>query len=194
MTWIKLDDGVTEHRRFVGLTPNAWCLWLHGLCYCSRNLTDGHIPAAMVPRLTAMPQWRKALGELVDAELWLEQPDGYQVDSYLEHQRSKAQVEADREAAAERQQRARDKRKASRDASRRDDSVSHGVVTRLETETETDVTNPPTPLPLVPSVDNQSASHGHYPFDERPAVAPAVAALHASLASFPGIATNGGPS
>lgn len=50
-----------------------------------------------------------------------------------------------------------------------------------ETETETDVTNPPTPLAVVPSVDNRSASHGHYPFDERPAVHPAVAQLHASL-------------
>lgn len=63
-----------------------------------------------------------------------------------------------------------------------------------ETETETDVTNPPTPLPVVPSVDNQSASHGHYPFDERPAVHAAVAQLHGSLASFPGTAAMGGPS
>ena len=183
MTWIKIDDGVTEHRRFVGLSPNAWCLWLHGLTYCSRNLTDGHIPAPMVPRLTAMPQWRKALSELLDGGLWVEVEGGYEVDAYLDHQRSKAQVEADREAAAERQQRARDKRKASQGESRRDDGVSHGAVTQLETETETetDVTTPLPPFGIVQAVDNRSASHGHYPFDERPAVHPAVAQLHASL-------------
>jgi hypothetical protein len=181
VTWIKLDDGITEHRRFVGLSPNAWCLWLHGITYCSRNLTDGQIPAAMVPRLTAMPQWRKALKELVDGGLWLEVEGGFQVDAYLEHQRSKAQVTADREAAAERQQRARDKRKASQGESRRDDGVSHGSVTRLDTETETDVTTPLPPFVSTRSVDNRSASHGHYPWTDEPAVHPAVAQLHQSL-------------
>jgi hypothetical protein len=55
-----------------------------------------------------------------------------------------------------------------------------------ETETETDVTTPLPPL-VVPSVgDNRSASHGHYPYDERPATHPAVAQLHTTLAAFPG--------
>lgn len=186
MTWIKLDDGITEHRRFVGLTPNAWCLWLHGLCYCSRNLTDGHIPKAIVPRLTAMPQWRKALNELLDAELWFEMDGGYQVDSYLEHQRSKAQVEEDRAAAAGRAQRARDRKKERAASSRRDAGVSHGGITQPETETEAEMVNPPTPLRTVPSVDNRSPSHGHYPWTDEPAAHHAIVDLHASLSSFPG--------
>ena len=62
------------------------------------------------------------------------------------------------------------------------DGTFHGRSSNApETETETDVTNPPTPLAVVPSVDNRSASHGHYPWTDEPAVHPAVAQLHASL-------------
>lgn len=199
MTWVKVDDLITEHEKCVGLSADAWCLWLHGLTYCSRNLTDGRIPKPMLPRLTSLAKPAKAAAELVEAGLWDEQAKWYEVHDYLEHQRSKAQVEADREAAAERQRKARERRsqeksqRESRGVSQCDTGVSHGPVTRLEaeTESETDVTTPLPPFAIVPPVDNRSASHGHYPFDERPAVAPAVAALHASLASFPGIAATG---
>lgn len=183
MTWVKVDDLITEHEKCVGLSSDAWCLWLHGLTYCSRNLTDGRIPEAMLHRLSAVKNPKKAAQELIDAGLWDKAPKAYLVHDYLEHQRSKAQVEADREAANERQRRAREKRRESRDLSRRDTAVTSGGVTRLEAETEaeTDVCNPPTPLRTVPSVDNRSASHGHYPFTDEPAVHEDVARLHASL-------------
>jgi hypothetical protein len=200
MTWVKVDDLITEHEKCVGLSADAWCLWLHGLTYCSRNLTDGRIPKAMLPRLTNLAKPAKAAAELVEAGLWDERAKWFAVHDYLEHQRSKAQVEADREAAAERQRRARERRsqeksqRESRGVSQRDMGVSHGSVTRLETESETDVTTPLPPFVVDTSVDNRSRSHGHYPYDDRAALHPAVAALHASLASFPGTATNGGPS
>ena len=189
MTWVKVDDLITEHEKCVGLSDAAWTLWLHGLLYCSRNLTDGRIPAAMLPRLSAVKNPRKAAGELVSAGLWDERDGAWWVHDYLDHQRSKAQVEAEREAAAERQRKARERRsqEKSQRESRRDIGVSRGPVTLLETETETETdVNPPTPLPSVPSVDNRSASHGHYPFTDTPAVDASIAALHESLASYPG--------
>ena len=199
MTWVKVDDLITEHEKCVGLSSDAWCLWLHGLTYCSRNLTDGRIPKAMLGRLTALSKPERAAGELVEAGLWLERARWFEVHDYLEHQRSKAQVEADREAAAERQRRARERRsqeksqRESRGVSQRDTGVSHGPVTLLEaeTESETDVTTPLPPFAELPSVDNPGVSHGHYPFDDRPAVHGAVVALHASLNGFPTEATRG---
>lgn len=107
MTWIKLDDSVTEHPKCVGLSPAAWTLWLHGLTYCSRNLTDGRIPAAMLPRLSAVPNPAKAADALVDAGLWHKTDSGWEVHDYLEHQRSGADVEADRAAARNRKQASR---------------------------------------------------------------------------------------
>lgn len=131
-TWLKLDDSMVEHPKCVDLTPFAWTLWLHAISYCSRNLTDGLIPQAMLPRLCSVNDPAKAAAELVDAGLWRVTGDGYQVHDYLDHQRSRAEVEADRTAAAERQRRSRERRGAAQqedvtDVSHRDKPVSHGV-------------------------------------------------------------------
>jgi hypothetical protein len=105
--WLKVDDALTENPKCVGLSPFAWTLWIHGLAYCSRNLTDGNIPHAIVPRLCSIKDAAKAAAELVDAGLWHVTPDGWTVHDYLDHQRSRAQVQADRAAAAERQAKSR---------------------------------------------------------------------------------------
>ena len=65
MVWVKLDDQFTENPKVVQAGPLA--SWLHvcGLVYCSRNLTDGFIPAMMVPRLTNFDHrcyYRMAIG------------------------------------------------------------------------------------------------------------------------------------
>jgi hypothetical protein len=69
-TWLKIDDTMVENPKFVDLSPFAWTLWIHGVSYCSRNLTDGRIPQAMLPRLTSITDPSRAAAELVDAELW----------------------------------------------------------------------------------------------------------------------------
>jgi hypothetical protein len=186
VTWVKVDDLITEHEKCVGLSANAWCLWLHGLTYCSRNLTDGKIPKPMLGRLSGLSKPAAAARELVDAGLWDDIENAFWVHDYLDHQESREKVDAKRAAAAERQREWRDKKK-SQEKSQRDSDVSDGVgYTTPETETPTDVSNPPTPLPIVPSVDNRSASHGHYPYDDRPAVSQAFAQLQSTIANFPG--------
>lgn len=137
MTWVKVDDLITEHEKCVDLSDAAWTLWLHGLLYCSRNLTDGRIPEGMLARLSAVKNPRKAAGELVEAGLWDHHDGAWWVHDYLDHQRSKAQVEAERAAATERQRKARSRRE-----SQRDTSVTHGPVTLLETETEAEAETP----------------------------------------------------
>lgn len=44
MPWIKVDDHYNEHRKFADAGPLGHALWLAGMAYCNRNLTDGHIP------------------------------------------------------------------------------------------------------------------------------------------------------
>lgn len=110
MGWFRVDDAMTEHPKCVTLSPFAWTLWLHALGYCSRNLTDGNIPQAILPRLCSIKDADKAAAELVDAGLWHVTPDGWAVHDYLDHQRSRSQVQADRDAAAARQQRYRERK------------------------------------------------------------------------------------
>jgi hypothetical protein len=123
-TWLKIDDTMVENPKCVDLSPFAWTLWLHGVSYCSRNLTDGHIPQAMLPRLTSITDPGRAADELVDAGMWHATEDGYEVHDYLDHQRSRSDVEADRAKATERQRRSRANRSDVTDTSRCDTDVT----------------------------------------------------------------------
>ena len=160
MTWLKIEDTVTEHPSFAQLSPFAWTLWLHGLTYCSRNLTDGLIPQAMLTRLSALKEPEKACAELVDAGRWHVIEGGWRVHDYLDHQRSRREVEDERAGAKERQRRSRAKRKGVTGESQRDEGVSHGDVTQQETEAESETdNNPPTPLHEGGSTPSRSQGH-----------------------------------
>lgn len=150
MTWLKIDDGMVEHAKCVGLSSDAWTLWLHGLCYCSRNLTDGHIPRAMLARLSALRAPKKAAVELVTAGLWHETGPGWEIHDYLAYQRSADQVNQEREAANERKRAGRvaaaERKRASR---QRQDTggtspAGHTDVTPMSQSCHTDVAHPVT--------------------------------------------------
>lgn len=93
MTWIKIDDDLPDHPKVAGLTDGAFRLYLTGLCYCSRHLTDGRIPEAVTSRW-GVRHADRAASELMSAGLWTSSADGFEVVGYLEHQRSKVEVEA----------------------------------------------------------------------------------------------------
>jgi len=151
VTWLKLDDQVTEHPKCVSLSCEAWTLWLHGLTYCSRNLTDGTIPDAILSRLSPCRRPRKAAAELVAAGLWERVENAHHVHDYEKHQRTKAEILDSRTSASARQKASRTRRQASNGGdseesvaqmSQRDKAVTHTTchsdVTAQETETETD--------------------------------------------------------
>lgn len=114
-TYIKMSDSLPEHRKIVAAGGDA--AWLHvcALAYASRNLTDGFIPAPMVPRLSDRKQPMKLAARLVDVELWhapghpckrcpQPAPDTYVIHDYLVHQRSAdrvAEVSAARASAGQ---------------------------------------------------------------------------------------------
>lgn len=94
MTWIKLDDGFTDHPKIAALPPTAFRLHVAGLCYCGRYLTDGIIPAQAVPQLVRQYRSRD-LQWLVRGEVWakLDQGNAYQIHDYLDWNLSRAEVE-----------------------------------------------------------------------------------------------------
>ena len=88
-TFIKLHDGMPEHPKVDGLSDKAFRALIEAWCWCSRNLSDGHVP---------IKTWRKRVApkvsqELIDAGLIEPAEDGMQMHDYLKHQTSKAQVE-----------------------------------------------------------------------------------------------------
>lgn len=96
-TFVRLDHGMPENRKVMGLSDAAFRLYIEAICWCSRQESDGHIPTAFIKRLGRA----KVVRELVDAGLLDEAVGGYMVHDYLDFQRSSEEIEAYRSAKGE---------------------------------------------------------------------------------------------
>ena len=112
MGWVKLSDDFMHHPKVLQVGPNGIALYVAGLCYCNRYLTDGKIPAAAIPTLV---DFTSALGDedgpdansaqvaegvaqsLVDAGLWHRLTRAYRVHDFDQYQPLRAKVLAERE-------------------------------------------------------------------------------------------------
>ena len=107
MSWVKLDDQFTDHPKVVKAGPMAAWLFVCGLAYCGRFLTDGTIPKEQVRRLADIDDPMTHAAKLVSVGLWHETSDGFQVNDYLEYNPAGDKVRAERSAAKERMSRHR---------------------------------------------------------------------------------------
>lgn len=128
MAWFKVDDGLhasTKSRR----AGDAMALWVIAGSWCAAQLTDGWLPQDMARVLSS--NWKKQADRLVAAGLWepaeRDGHPGWVFHDWEVYQPTRAQVLADRKAAAERQQRAREKAKQSRRDKEGESHVSNGV-------------------------------------------------------------------
>ena len=170
MSWMKLDDAILDHPKFIRAARNggseAIHLWLGLRAWCAQSLSDGFVPGDMVDEVRGPKRGReKALATLVQVGLVKEMEGGWQLHDYLDWSDSREEVLDARRKAAARQKAAREKRaaesrdhvpKTSRrdsrcdadDASLRDGEVTGPLVTgppRARTETDTETTPPPLP-------------------------------------------------
>lgn len=123
MTWAKVDDRFHEHPKLAAAGAAAWGMWLAGIAYCNRALTDGFIPDAVAEGLGG--RWRVRQGgqtwqmiarcgdvevvvdadwiavALVDAGLWHRVDGGYQIHDYADFQPLRAEVMAARTSVSE---------------------------------------------------------------------------------------------
>jgi len=89
-TYIRVHDGMPDHPKVETLSDRAFRLLVETWCWSSRHLTDGRVPAN-IWRRRGTPAARR---ELTDAGLVEDHgPEGVRMHDYLEHQRSKAEVE-----------------------------------------------------------------------------------------------------
>jgi hypothetical protein len=102
MAWVKLDDGIYDHPKFLAAGPEAAWLWVSALSYASRYLTDGFVSAAQARLLASSRHAKKLADRLVEVGLWEAAEGGYQIHDYHDYQPTAEQVRAAREAARER--------------------------------------------------------------------------------------------
>ena len=135
MTWIKLDDGFASNPKIAMLSDGAFRLYITGLCYAGKHLTDGFIPAPL-RRSLGTEMASKLASKLLEKGLWIKVEGGYQIHDYLKHQTSKAQAEMEKETN---RLRAQKMRKAKSEALRNGvtNAVTNGERTSSDTHTPT---------------------------------------------------------
>jgi hypothetical protein len=139
-TWIRIEDTMPEHPKFLKAGPRASWLFISTLCWSARLLTDGQVPAEAFPRIMPEPDIADLVAVLVDVGLLNKTDDGYQIHNYEMYQRTRAQVEEDREKNRRRQQRSR--KSDVTPMSRRDEPVTNADVTPMSRR-DTPVTGVP---------------------------------------------------
>jgi hypothetical protein len=107
VTWVKLDDQFPHHPRVVQAGDMAAWLYVSGLCYAGQFLTDGVIPKGQLRRLTNLHKPEKEAGKLVEAGLWHDKDDHYEIHDYHQWNPPAAKVKAKREADRVRKESAR---------------------------------------------------------------------------------------
>lgn len=154
MPWVKLDDHFDENPKVARLSDAALALWVTGLAYSNRNLTDGFIPTQVgrgklryCDGGTDSP-----IGELESADLWDPVDGGWLIHDFTDYQPTRDQVLAEREAARERKAKSRRKsREPSQDESQRDASATSSRVTPSPVPVPDSEPDPP--LPSVEEID-----------------------------------------
>lgn len=116
MPWGRLDDGLNDDDKLNALCSDAFRLWVRGLVYCQKKLTDGFIADSAIPSLAAFAKERdrsKLTAELCarlvvnKGPLWHREEGGYRMHDYHDYNDRSDTVKRERELSKERMQRFR---------------------------------------------------------------------------------------
>lgn len=80
MTWTKLSDDFTDRPDLLGCSRSARLLHVEAMVWSNRTLQDGRVPRAALRRMTDADDVEREVQELVDAGVWEETVDGWQLD------------------------------------------------------------------------------------------------------------------
>lgn len=81
--WFRVDGDFVENPKIMDLTDRGFRLYMAGLCYSTRNLTDGFLSDRAVKVVCALTAaTRRHIVELRDANLWVPRDDGFEINDY----------------------------------------------------------------------------------------------------------------
>ena len=106
--WGKLYGSLHGSPKWRRTSRGARALWVTAMSWCvEQDGSDGCVPTDMLRYLDGTPQMA---ANLVENSLWIATKGGWKFHDWEHYQRTRQQVERDKNAAKERQKRARDKR------------------------------------------------------------------------------------
>jgi hypothetical protein len=142
MAWVRIDDAFYDHHKFQQVNALGVAIWVAGLAWSNRNLSDGFIPERTAHRLvdlhgidvgngmTGRPATATdGINQLLEADIWREVDGGFQITNYLEFQPSADEVKARREGNALRQAQFRRRKVEETDSNAGSNGVTNQVVT-----------------------------------------------------------------
>lgn len=85
MAWLRIEDAVTEHRKHLQAGPAACWLWVCGIAYCQRQLSDGFIPKEALPVIGISQGVTRLAARLVSVGLFDAVEGGFLVHDYHDY-------------------------------------------------------------------------------------------------------------
>lgn len=154
MAWLRIDDTLTTHEKFVGIGAGAAWLWLQMAVYSARHRTDGVIHGRV---MKSFAHRARDMKELVERELIKKHSDGgYEIVNYLKWNDSREIIEHREEQTRRNRQADNERKRAFRAASVRQmsDRTSGGHPTGHDADVQPsssgrslDVLHTPLPYP-----------------------------------------------
>ncbi len=105
MVFAQIDDQMPDHPKLLAAGPMAGWVFVCGICYCARMLTDGFIPTGQVRKLADIDDVTPLVTRLITAGLWEETAGGYRVHDYTAWNPTAEQVKERRAKSKQRQDR-----------------------------------------------------------------------------------------
>lgn len=175
MAWARFDDMFPWSRKVRRMSDAAFRLHVSGIVACARDLTDGVLTQDDLDDLPPMRGLPKRLEELVKSDAWhvkghrchgCVQPPagGWVIHDYLDYNPTKADVEAEKAAARERQRRRRLARAGVTDGPDVTPDVTRDVHRESQGVSQTPPLpdpSPPVPTRPDPDVSAQVSGGGH---------------------------------
>jgi hypothetical protein len=106
--WVRLDVDYFHNPKVLAARRDGRDLHLASICWVGSPLTDGRIPAQVIPAiLHDAGVKQRAVDLAVDAGLWVPNGNGFHLHDFTEMNGTRADVEREREGWRRRQQRRR---------------------------------------------------------------------------------------
>lgn len=148
--WFKVDDSFFSNPKTAMLSDGATALWLRSGSWSAQQLTDGFIPARMVPMFRGSDD---SVRELCDVGLWErdDERDGYRFHDWSDYQPDGEEVDAlrrKRSEAGKRGANSRWKRKTVDENGKNGKTDGKRMANRWQTDGKSMANSCPVPVPV----------------------------------------------
>ena len=101
MPWVRIDETLPRHPKFLCVGVGGIGLFIVGVCYANEYLTDGFVPLAAVSTVNG-EDMTSLIETLVTTGVWTHTEHGLQIHDFHQYQPTKKKVLRERKQAKRR--------------------------------------------------------------------------------------------